>query len=314
MPISISMPIMAGTPIGVPVAISRPRAPVAANGMETSRISGWASERNVPTSSMNTIAIAASMARPRLAKASSWSAVTPPISALAPVGRSRASIFDWSAAPTAPVLSPVGLAVTVAARWPSIRVIDTGPSTCSTVAMSPSLTGPRRSALSSARVSAGFAEVMTMSRSVSSRTALPAVVPRTAWVTAAPSVWSVKPASAARALALTEIRGTLCARSLVTSVTSSRPATVLRTCSAAVRSALGSDALTTTLRSWLLKPSPAATVVVPMPSSFSSPASMWSWTSSKDAESSSMTWYDAWLVSVPPPKAAIQPEEPTVTW
>ena len=35
---------------------------------------------------------------------------------------------------------------------------------------------------------------------------------------------------------------------------------------------------------------------------------------SEDAESSSITWYVAWLVSVPPPKAAMKPDEPTVTW
>lgn len=38
------------------------------------------------------------------------------------------------------------------------------------------------------------------------------------------------------------------------------------------------------------------------------------WTSVADAESSSMTWYEAWLVSVPPPNAAMNPDEPTVTW
>ncbi len=290
MPISISMPIIAGTPIGVPVASSRPIAPVAANGMDTSRISGWASDRKVPTSSMNTIATAASMARPRLTNASSWSAVTPPISAVAPAGRSSASIFDWSSVPTAPVLSPVGLAVMVAARCPSMRVIETGPSTSCTVAMSPSSTGPRFRAFSSAIVVAGCADRMTTSRSVSSRVALAAGVPRTAWATTAPSVWSVKPASAAFGPALTEMRGTLCARSLVTSVTSSSPATVSRTFSDASRSTFASAAFTTTLRSWLPKPSPAATVVVPIPSSFASPSSMCSWTSSASAESSSMSW------------------------
>ena len=47
MPISISMPIIAGTPSGVPVTSSRPIAPVAANGMDTSRISGWIRLRKV---------------------------------------------------------------------------------------------------------------------------------------------------------------------------------------------------------------------------------------------------------------------------
>ncbi|CAM5474453.1 hypothetical protein SGRIM128S_07515 [Streptomyces griseomycini] len=100
----------------------------------------------------------------------------------------------------------------------------------------------------------------------------------------------------------------------MTSVTSSRDATASWTWSAALRSTCASDALTTTLRSWLPKPSPTAMVVVPMPSSSPRPFSRLSCTSSEDAESSSITWYVAWLVSVPPPKAAIQPDEPTVTW
>ncbi len=149
--------------------------------METSRISGWASERNVATSSMKTIAIAASIARPRFLNASSWSEVTPPMVAVAPFGSFRSSIFDWRSALTAPVLSPVGLAVMVAARAPSIRVIETGPSTSCTVAMSPRVRprGPIGSFFSSSVVVAGFADFTTMSRSVSSRIALPLVVPRT---------------------------------------------------------------------------------------------------------------------------------------
>ncbi len=49
-----------------------------------------------------------------LASSCSW--VTPPMVAVAPSGRSRASIFFWSAALTAPVSSTVGFAVTVAER------------------------------------------------------------------------------------------------------------------------------------------------------------------------------------------------------
>ncbi len=315
MPISISMPIIAGTPIGVPVATRRPIAPVAANGMDTSRISGWTSERKVATSSMNTMATAASIARNRLVNASSWSAVTPPISAVAPAGSFSASSFFVRSALTAPVLSPVGFAVIVAARWPSIRVIDTGPSTSSTVATSLSrASGPTGSLFSSSSVRAGFADTTTTSRSVSPRTALPPVVPRTAWATSAPSFWSSSPAAAAAGLAFTEIRGTDCARSLVTSVTSSRPATVSRTSSAALRSTSASAALTTTLRSWLPKPSPPATVVSPIPESLPSPFSIASSTSAYEAESAILTEYDAWLVPEPPPKAAMKPEEPTVTW
>ncbi len=155
---------------------------------------------------------------------------------------------------------------------------------------------------------------MTTSRSLSSRVALAALVPRIACATAAPRVWSLKPAAAALSLAFTEMRGTLCARSLVTSVTSSSEATVLRTSSDAVRRTSASAAFTTTLRSWAPKPSPAAMVVVPMPLRPARPFSMLSWTSSNGTESSSITWYEAWLLSVPPPKAAMKPDEPIVTW
>ncbi len=37
-------------------------------------------------------------------------------------------------------------------------------------------------------------------------------------------------------------------------------------------------------------------------------------TPSESPESSRVTWYEAWLEPVPPPKAARKPEEPTVTW
>ncbi len=164
----------------------RASAPVAANGTETSRISGWTSDRKVATSSMKTIAMAASMARPSSAKASSCSSETPPMVAVAPSGRSRASSFLVRSVLTAPVLSPVGLAVIVAERCPSIRVIETGPGTTFTSAMSPSLTGPSGRAFSSATVAAGFEDRMTMSRSVSSSVAEPAGVPRTAPATIRP--------------------------------------------------------------------------------------------------------------------------------
>ncbi len=233
---------------------------------------------------------------------------------MAPAGRSSASIFCWRAALTAPVSSPAGLAVTVAARAPSIRVMETGPGTSSTVATSPSRTGPRGSALSPARVVTGFAEVMRTSRSVSSRVALAAGVPRTAWATTVPSEAGSRPASAAAGFAVTETRGTDCERSLRTSVTPSIPATAVRTCSAACASTRGSAALTTTLRSWPPKPSPAARVVSPIPSRPASPFSMACRVFSYEADSSRLTWYEAWFAPVPPPKAAMKPDEPTVTW
>ena len=49
MPTSISMPISEGRPSGTPVMSSSPMAPVAANGTETSRISGWISDLNAAT-------------------------------------------------------------------------------------------------------------------------------------------------------------------------------------------------------------------------------------------------------------------------
>ena len=49
MPTSMSTPMSAGTPSGVPVSSSASSAPVAANGTETSRISGCSSDRNVAT-------------------------------------------------------------------------------------------------------------------------------------------------------------------------------------------------------------------------------------------------------------------------
>jgi hypothetical protein len=79
MPTSISSPISAGSPSGVSVSTSMPNAPVAANGMDTSRISGCAMLRNVATMITKTIAIAASNASPRSPNASCWSALTPPM-------------------------------------------------------------------------------------------------------------------------------------------------------------------------------------------------------------------------------------------
>ncbi len=140
--------------------------------------------------------------------------------------------------------------------------------------MSPSFTGPSGKALSSAMVVAGCEDLMTMSRSVSPRTALPDGVPRTAPATTPPSaVWS-KPAAAALSLALTEIRGTLCARSLWTSVTSSSSATSPRTVSDAFFRTSASAALTMTLRSWEPNSPAEANVVSPIPSSSPSAVSI----------------------------------------
>ncbi len=89
-----------------------------------------------------------------------------------------------------------------------------------------------------------------------------------------------------------------------------------RTCSEAFFRTSASAALTTTLRSWLPKPPPPEeTVVSPMSlPSLSSSARSVSVTFPESAASFSFSWYEAWLAPLPPPKAAMKPEEPTVTW
>ncbi len=68
MPTSMSMPMSAGTPSAVPVTSRSAIAPVAANGIDTSRMSGWIRLRKVAAITRNTIAIAASSARPEVAE------------------------------------------------------------------------------------------------------------------------------------------------------------------------------------------------------------------------------------------------------
>ncbi len=64
MPININRPTIAGTPSGVSVINNPATAPVAANGIEVSRTSGWTRLRKVATMIMNTITMASSIARP----------------------------------------------------------------------------------------------------------------------------------------------------------------------------------------------------------------------------------------------------------
>ena len=96
-----------------------------------------------------TIAIAASTARPRSAKASSWSALTPPMVKRRPRHVERVQpllqLLRWSR----PGSSRSAVPVTETLRSPSIRVTCCGPSTWVTSAMSSSLTGPTGSARSS---------------------------------------------------------------------------------------------------------------------------------------------------------------------
>ncbi len=160
MPTSISTPIRAGTPSAVPVASSRPIAPVAANGMETSRMIGCTMLRNVATMMMKTIAMAASTARPSCLNASAWSALTPPTVYDAPAGMSRASSLVVRSLLTLLRLEPVTEPVTVAVRLPSVRVTCSGPLTCLTSATWLSGTTPLgvvSGSVLSAAVSAGAA-------------------------------------------------------------------------------------------------------------------------------------------------------------
>src|SRR5699024_8778076 len=63
MPMSISRPIIDVRPSGVSVSSDRAIDPVAANGIETRRISGCSSDLKVATMMTNTMRIAASIAR-----------------------------------------------------------------------------------------------------------------------------------------------------------------------------------------------------------------------------------------------------------
>lgn len=88
MPTSMSMPISDGRPSGTPVASSRATAPVAANGTDTSRMSGWMSDLKAATMITYTMAIAASSAMPSCWNDSVCCVVAPPISAVTPAGSS----------------------------------------------------------------------------------------------------------------------------------------------------------------------------------------------------------------------------------
>ena len=70
MPMSISRPIIDVSPSGVSVMSESAIEPVAANGIETSRISGCSSDLNVATMMTKTMRIAASIASPSWENAS----------------------------------------------------------------------------------------------------------------------------------------------------------------------------------------------------------------------------------------------------
>ena len=130
MPTSISTPISAGTPSGVPVTSSRPIAPVAANGIETSRISGWseAAERrhhdHEDDRDRGQHRQAQVGERLRLVRADAADRERR-------AGRHVERVQPLLSAPcvVAPRFEPVAVPVTVALRSPSIRVTCSGPST-----------------------------------------------------------------------------------------------------------------------------------------------------------------------------------------
>ncbi len=64
MPMSMSRPMSEGMPNGVPVASKSSTAPVAANGIDTSRMSGWTKLRKVAIMTRNTSTIATAIAIP----------------------------------------------------------------------------------------------------------------------------------------------------------------------------------------------------------------------------------------------------------
>ena len=138
----MSTPTSDATPSGMPVMICSRMAPVAANGTETSSSSGCSSDRNVATMTTYTMRIAASSASPSCENDSCWSAVTPPMDADVPAGRSTAASACCTCPLAVPRSSPAGVAATVALRRPLTVVTDAGPSTCATVASVSRRTGP----------------------------------------------------------------------------------------------------------------------------------------------------------------------------
>ena len=141
---------MAGTPSAVSVTNRPISAPVAANGIELSRISGWIRLRKVATMIRNTSTMASSMATPSSRNASAWSSLAPPRSIVTPAGTpGRPSSRDCTVWVSAPRSSTSGVAVRVTARMPSIWVTALGVCSVDTLAMSDTRIGfARTSAMS----------------------------------------------------------------------------------------------------------------------------------------------------------------------
>ncbi len=318
MPTSISMPIIAARPSEVPVASSRPMAPVAANGIDTSSTSGWIRLRNVATMTKNTRAMAATSASPRLPKASAWSALTPPISYVAPAGSVRDASLVFSAALVAPRLEPVALPETVALRSPSMRVTSTGPFTVLTLATSPTVTFPAifRSRRSASDVGVSPLRRMTLAV-VPSKAIWVTVVPLNAWDTAWPMASSLRPFSAAFLRStVTSMRGAVSATVLVTSLTSGTSAMARWTVCAAVRRVPSSAARTTTCMESPPKPPDCPTVISPASLSPASRSVSLFSTAPASVPSRSVREKLARDVPPPPPRKPPNPPPPppTVTW
>ena len=116
MPTSMSRPTIEVMPSGVSVSSDRPIEPVAANGIDTSRMSGCSSDLKVATRMTKVMRIAASSARPICVKASCCSAVAPPKSTVTPCGVSTSSAACCTALLAAPRSLPAGVTVTVTER------------------------------------------------------------------------------------------------------------------------------------------------------------------------------------------------------
>ncbi len=264
------------------------------------------------------IATAISRASPSWPNASDWSALTPPMLASTPAGRSSPSTAAVTEAVAAPRSSPSGSTEMVTFASPSSRVTEAGTSTCSTRAMSVSRTGPDavvstrwRSAATSAGVSVGTRSTCwgTPAR-VTVPTGVGCSAPASSWPTDA----SVRPTRAAAARSTrTCTVGWSAARLLVTSATPSVPRSTSATRSEAACSCPASALVTMT--SMVVAPKPAApAVTVTSPASSPRPSRRERTSSASRVWSASASVVTAKLAAPPPPvnAAALPSAAPTV--
>ncbi len=277
MPMSISMPIRAEMPSGLPVISSSTIAPVAANGIDTSRMSGCASDRKVATSSRNTIAIAISIASPSCWNDSCCVSASPPSVAVVPVGRSRPSSRSCTSVVTAPSSPSAGVSEIVATRSPSCRVTEVATVTFFTDASSVSGTMPVAVGIcrswSSAMVAGGGVASRKMRYSSLSMVTLPMLCGERMLPTM-PSSWiSVKPCSRATVRStVIWVIGCAGARSLDTSVVFGVSSSAAYTASAALARSSSLVPVTSTSTEPPKPPIDAASarLTSPGPSSFAS--------------------------------------------